>query len=532
MKKIILSIVLLLFTFLNCSCANNNQYTTSGMINNVQTQMNGIMKSIRNMDNIYLEDYAINQINPISFNTPIKHTGYYPNYNIQPYNMYNPIPNINNYNPYTYNNYIPYYYNYNSTHPYYYGYPTYNNYHTGTNYNIDTFKNFNSNVDTYMANNGIYGNSTIPGQSNNIIVSNINDGDAKTVSNNNLNNFTNYQPYNTYQPKYITQNGQEPNRTFLHNYISSIEDLFLITSDLNIANQKLSSISNSIIELTVNIKNNVFYLNYNKNNLSTDQIAIINEYISTINNILNNLNTSYGYIKNEVASISKMKENFYINAETLNAKYINVLNIIETRIIQLESLQVTLTRMNTQILSYINIFNPNILPFNPNLNQTDQYSNHTYENNNNNNIQESNEELVDELNIENIKSIENQNLNEELIDDKTNNNNLIQNGEDNEINIETNITNEKQEISNNDIKEENNKEANNDLNVEKNQNLIEDNNTNTNTNTSENNITISEQEILDNIINNNQSLEQTNENAKELHDQVEEILNEIINSDI
>ena len=75
MKKTILCTILILFIICNCSCTKNNQYTTSGMINNVQTQMNGVMKSIRGMDNIYLEDYAINQINPISFNNPINYSG-------------------------------------------------------------------------------------------------------------------------------------------------------------------------------------------------------------------------------------------------------------------------------------------------------------------------------------------------------------------------------------------------------------------------------------------------------------------------
>lgn len=483
MKKIILSIILILFTISSCSCAKKNQYTTSGMINNVQTQMNGVMKSIRNMDNIYLEDYAINQINPISFNNPINYTGYYPNYNITPYSNYNSYNMYNNL-PY---NYSPYQYMYG--YPYYYNYG-YNNY-PGTNYNIDTYKNFNSNVDTYMANNGIYSNPIIPGQSNNIIVSN-NNSETKSVSNLNINPTSQYQTYNTYQPRYSMQNEQYINRSYLQNYISSIEDLFLITSDLNIANQKLTTLSNSIIELTVNIKNNIHYLNYNQTSLTSEQINIINEYVSTVQSIINNLKTSYGYIKNEVAVISKMKENFYMNAEALNAKYINILNIIETRILQLESLQTTLYRMNTQIINYINIFNPNILPFNQNFNQYNEMTNDINNNNNNNN--------EDELNInktETTKELIDNNKTEKN-DNSTNGDTIIQNGEENKVEIETNII----ENNNDNTNTTDNKEENNELNIAN--------------------------EALENIEENNNEIIQVNEDAKELHDKVDELLNEIV----
>ena len=238
---------------LTTSCNYNNILNTQGVIDMVQNDMTNITSTIRNLDNLYLEDYAISEINPIM--------------------------------------------NYNSYH------------------NMDYTTNFNDNITASVS--------------------------SPAVSSYNLNY--------SYKPKYI-DNINSLDSSHLLAYLQSIQDLFLITSDITAANQILNELSYNIINETVNVRNNAYMLNYNLDELTHEEIVTLKEYSTTINNAINSIKFTNGNISNELTSLSQLRVNFYKNTESLNAKYINILNILDTRITQLKNIEEIITRLNNQLM--------------------------------------------------------------------------------------------------------------------------------------------------------------------------------------
>lgn len=266
MKKLsLLSFILISILCIATGCYNNTTLNTQSAINLLQNDMANIASTIRNLDSLYLEDYAINELNP--------------------------MVNYNSYN------------------------------------NMNYSHNLNNNVVACV---------------------------SATPYNGTYN--LNY----SYEPKYI-DNVNSLDTSYLISYLQSIQDLFLITSDITAANQILNQLTYDIINDTINVRNNAYLLNYNLNELTEEQIAILQEYSATINNILVNIQNTSGYITNELNNLYELRSNFYKNTETLNAKYINVLNILENRIVQLQNIQMVLDRLNNQLIlmSDVNNFRNN-----------------------------------------------------------------------------------------------------------------------------------------------------------------------------
>ncbi|MGN1227137.1 MAG: hypothetical protein ACI4TX_00675, partial [Christensenellales bacterium] len=305
MKKIsILSMLLISILCLTTGCFANTTLNTQGAISLVQTDMANIANTIRSLDNIYLEDYAINELSPL-----------------MNYNAYN---------------------------------------------NANYSNNLNNNV-------------------------------IATVS---ASPITTYNLNYSYTPKYI-ENVNSLDTSYLVAYIQSMQDLFLITSDITAANQLLNQLTYSIINDTINVRNNAYLLNYNMNELTEEQIAIIQEYSANINNILINIQNTSGYVNRELDTLIELRNNFYKNAETLNAKYLNVLNILENRIIQLQNIQLILERLNNQLLlmSDVNNLRNNISNYNNNnINNNDDLNDNNDINGNNNII---NDTIIDDNIINN-----------------------------------------------------------------------------------------------------------------------------------
>lgn len=290
MKKIsLLSFIIISVLCLATGCYNNTTLNTQGAINLLQNDMANIASTIRNLDCLYLEDYAINELNPMM--------------------------NYNSYN------------------------------------NMDYSRNFNSNIVASV--------SAIP---------------YSGVYN------LNY----SYEPKYI-DNVNSLDTSYLVAYLQSMQDLFLITSDITAANQILNQLTFDIINDTINVRNNAYLLNYNINELTAEQIETLQEYSATINNILVNIENTNGYITNELNNLYELRNNFYKNTETLNAKYINVLNILENRIVQLQNIQLILERLNNQLLlmSDVNNFNNSNNNLINNGNSSEDLNNNNFEDNEN-----------------------------------------------------------------------------------------------------------------------------------------------------
>ncbi|MBQ8749017.1 MAG: hypothetical protein IJZ29_00905 [Clostridia bacterium] len=257
MRKLsILTMAILSVVCFATGCNETPTLNTQGAINLVQSDMTNIATTIRSLDNLYLEDYAISELSPLM------------------------------------------------------NYSSYNNMDYSTN-----------NV-----------------ASNNVIASVSAEPYSETYN-------LNY----SYSPKYI-ENINSLDTSSLIAYIQSMQDLFLITSDITAANQLLNELTYSIINDTINVRNNAYLLNYNMNELTEEQIAVLQEYSTSINNLLENIKNTSGYVSNELENLIELRDNFYKNAETLNAKYINMLNILENRIVQLQNIQIVLERLNNQLI--------------------------------------------------------------------------------------------------------------------------------------------------------------------------------------
>ena len=352
MKKKILLVCsyLLIFILAGCTTVNNTNTPTSyDLIDSLQIQMNEVVTTVRGLDVLYQEDYVI---------API----YNSNYNYSN-NLNN---NINGYNnTYTTSNYgnnmmRGNYRGYSNIDTYgitpYNGYNNifYGNYSRNGSYNNGNM--FGNNHQNYGINNS--GSSVLP---NNIDTYNsintpvsdinvINDLENNTTTNSVYNNYStlNNSNFGSYVPKYSNNEGLD--RTTLNAYVASLEDLYLITSDINSANYILNNLMINNIELAVAIRNNAFYLNYNVDALPADNLQVISEYVNTIKTILSGLNATYGYITTEVEGIAPLRESFYNNTEALNARYLKLINIIDSRIAQLQNLMVSLQRLNYQLL--------------------------------------------------------------------------------------------------------------------------------------------------------------------------------------
>ena len=205
-----LFLFILIFT---TSCYGSPQLNTQGAISLVQNDMVNVSTTLRSLDNLYLEDYAINEISPqVSYGA---------------------------YNDMSYTN--------------------------------DFSENITARVSAPALN-------------------------------------SRYSLNYSYTPKYI-DNVNSLDSTYLLAYLQSMQDLFLITSDITAANQILSELTYSIINDTINVRNNAYMLNYNLNELSESEIAILQEYSVTINNALNNINITNGSINNELTSLADLRTN-------------------------------------------------------------------------------------------------------------------------------------------------------------------------------------------------------------------------------
>lgn len=266
--KIFVCVSIFCFLITTSGCMGNGNVNTDRISYKIAVDMQQVSSVVRNLDNIYLEDYTITELYPI--------VGY------------------NTYNSQTSN------------------YRGYNSVFKG---NSDEDKNVASIIDSGEANDFIF-------------------------------NFS-------YQPKYIDDDSNL-NTAYLLTYLQSMQDLFLIISDITAANYIFTELTYSVMNKAIEIRNNTYLLDYNTAIMTNEQLACLEEYSVTLNNILINLSNTNGNINLEMNNLNDLRTNFYKNAEILNAKYLNILNILDSRIIQLENINTVLERINTQILLITN----------------------------------------------------------------------------------------------------------------------------------------------------------------------------------
>lgn len=358
MKKFLILFLLCLFPTLTLGCSNSNisvnEPDNAQTINSNQSiyqticqDMNNVANTLRNLDALYYEDYAINELNPIV------------------------------------------------------GYSTYQN--QTQNYGVSAnTKNIEQDTpaSSYIVNDELL-------------------------------------EYN-YEPKYILDTNSL-DTTYLLAYIQSLQDLFLITNDITAGNQILGTITYNVINEALNVKNSAGLANLSNLNLTLEQNYIFAECSIGINALLTSIANSSGFIDAELDSITTLRENYYKNIEALNIKYITILNIIDSRIVQIQNLEQLIERLNNQLLIIANSnANANNLANNYGLNQG--INNNNY--NENNNLTNSNQQSLPNNNYPNNSTYYNNNSTNNFGNNVNNNyNNELLNDDLTENELENNQNN-------------------------------------------------------------------------------------------
>jgi hypothetical protein len=247
----------------------------------------------------------------------------------------------------------------------------------------------------------------------------------------------------SYEPKYILD-VDTLDTTYLLAYMQSLQDLFLITNDITAGNEILNTTTYNVINEALNVKNSAGLANIANLNLSVEQNYIFAECSIGINALLTSIANSSGFIDAELNSITNLRENYYKNIEALNIKYITILNIIDSRIVQIQNLEQLIERLNNQLLMIANS-NINVNPISNYINNNNLDNANLNNNiiNNNYNDQNNNSPNYDNYNTAN---------NYDNLDNNYNNiNSNYYNTTMPPLNLDNNATNNKEENLSNEL---------------------------------------------------------------------------------
>lgn len=184
----------------------------------------------------------------------------------------------------------------------------------------------------------------------------------------------------TYIPRRINQQNNEN----LMNYISKIEDLYLLMNDATCANEDCKNKKMDILSYCKLITSLSKQLKENKIELEDEQVECCNDLIGELNKDLVNLNNTKNDVKNNCEACKTSNLNPNLNIDQISAKYVKLLNSIEQKTTIYNNLLNTLRLLDCTICG--------------------KCSNNKCENCDKENLQTENKEIVDnvEKNIKNI----------------------------------------------------------------------------------------------------------------------------------
>ena len=131
----------------------------------------------------------------------------------------------------------------------------------------------------------------------------------------------------TYIPRRINQQNNEN----LMNYISKIEDLYLLMNDATCANEDCKNKKMDILSYCKLITSLSKQLKENKIELENEQVECCNDLIAELNKDLLNLNNTKNDVKNNCEACKTSNLNPNLNIDQVSAKYVKLLNSIEQK---------------------------------------------------------------------------------------------------------------------------------------------------------------------------------------------------------
>ncbi len=151
-----------------------------------------------------------------------------------------------------------------------------------------------------------------------------------------------------YTPRFSSN--EIDNNLMLTNYIEKIQDLYAICNDTCAASYDLESLKSELINTCNNCNRLLGKVKNGEVKLSSQQIKTLGEYNKTLQSCINDLNKCKD-CSEDVNIINTLKGNFSNNCDSLVAKYLKVLNNLDTNGSLCNNAQCTVAEINNYISS-------------------------------------------------------------------------------------------------------------------------------------------------------------------------------------
>ena len=243
----------------------------------------------------------------------------------------------------------------------------------GVTYNLGNNANYNSSTNTLSIDPSARNNS-VP-NSRAIFGKNIDTYRRGRNTNNNTaspyTNTNNSRNYYITDGSYVSRYADRRDENVVANKVKNIENLYSIAYDVSLAKAQFNELRQELLDQIDATRENLD----NYETLDSAQQAALQEYATTIRNIIDTINTSNALYKNNM--IITGTQNVLDNQAFRSAQYINMLNCIDTQISALENALATLSMINNSIL------NNNVTNNDANSTQVDNNTNNVDTNTNN-----------------------------------------------------------------------------------------------------------------------------------------------------
>ncbi len=241
-----------------------------------------------------------------------------------------------------------------------------------------------------------------------------------------------------YKPRYGTRLSTDK----LGNYVERVSDLYSICEDTVIANDLFESLKQSLIK---DCDSCLSLLDIIKGlNISKDQCNAVNEYCGVVSGCVNTINNNCtDNAITETSAINNLKNNIGSNTDKLSAKYLKVLDNIDSSMSTITSVQTTINQIKDYLMLLAGKTSGATITNQNTINNTNKY-------NNNNVVTPSDNILLDRNNVTTYPNNNGVNVY------RNNTNNVIRNDELINTNYDTTINNgntgvRRDRISNNDL---------------------------------------------------------------------------------
>ena len=151
-----------------------------------------------------------------------------------------------------------------------------------------------------------------------------------------------------YTPRFSSN--EIDNNLMLTNYIEKIQDLYAICNDTCAASYDLEALKSELISTCNNCNRLLSKVKNGEVKLSSQQIKTLGEYNKTLQSCINDLNKCKD-CSEDVNIINTLKGNFSNNCDSLVAKYLKVLNNLDTNGSLCNNAQCTVAEINNYISS-------------------------------------------------------------------------------------------------------------------------------------------------------------------------------------